>query len=87
MARGLNILTHAANKAEHGPRRIDRRRLPQCKVSGCRKKVLPLKTGEHIDHCDLHRTEDEWNAYYESWCGPQLPAEELLSLLSQGLDD
>ena len=85
MARGLNILTNAANRAENGPRRIDHRRLPQCKTDGCRRKVLPLKDGGHIDHCDLHRTEDEWNTYYESWCGPQLEPDELLDLLSEGL--
>lgn len=84
--KNLSRLTGAANRLEHGQRRIDRRRLPQCATDGCRRRVMALKDG-HIAHCDRHRTEEEWQAYYTSWCGEPPPEpEDILNLLSEGLD-
>jgi len=85
--KNLSRLTGAANRIENGPRKIDRRKLPQCVTDGCRKKSLPLKDGGHIEHCDLHRTEEEWLRYYRSWCCCDPPsAEDTLTWLSEGLE-
>lgn len=85
--RNLARLTNAANRVENGPRRIDRRKLPQCATEGCRRRVDMLKDGSHTDRCDRHFTDEERERYYASWLGPQPEAEELLDLLSEGLDD
>lgn len=80
--RNLARLTNAANRIESGSRKIDRRKLPQCANDGCKRKVQALKDGGHIAHCDLHRTDDEWERYYTSWCGnPPPKPEDTLSLL------
>jgi len=65
--RNLNRLTNAANRLEHGPRRIDRRKLPVCEEPDCNRKVEALPDGGHTEACYLHMTAIEKAAYFDAW--------------------
>lgn len=65
--RNLNRMTHAANRLEHGPKHIDRRKLPVCEEPGCRRKVEMLPDGSYTLTCYLHMTRLEKQHYYDAW--------------------
>ena len=66
MMRNLSRLTHAANRTEHGERRVDRRKRPKRAEPGCRRKVEALLNGDHTGPCYLHATDEEKQYYLTS---------------------
>lgn len=64
MAKGLNILTHAAN----GPSTTDRRKYPTCEK--CSRKVEAMGNGAFLKHCWKHFTLEEWQQYKASYDTP-----------------
>lgn len=60
MAKGLNILTHAAQT-----KGADRRKYPRC--AECNRPAGKLADGTFQKHCYIHRTDAEWNEFKQSW--------------------
>lgn len=65
--KNLNRITWRANKDESGSSKIDRRKLPVCERTECRRKVALLPDGDHMAHCYLHMPAEQWNKYKKAW--------------------
>lgn len=64
--RNLARLTWRAQE-NAGVKRDNRRAYPKCAIWGCKKRVELRGDGAYTEHCYLHRTEDEYQAYKASW--------------------
>lgn len=64
--KGLNKLTNAANRQEHGSRKYDGRKAPKC--TDCRRACEYIMDRDfHLQHCYIHLTDEE-NTIFKEYC-------------------